>query len=313
MKYSVRDMVEYGFVRTVQTLLGLLPLRLAFAFAWVVMKGVFWLGFGKKRRLVAERVREVFGAEVPEAEVNRIAWLSLRNMAFNMIEMMRANRFDRAWVDRNMPDFGPQIPRVIGLIEKFGGAVITVPHFGNWDLAAIACRTYDIKMIAISARQRNPLLNAWINRTRTHGTQIVERNTPSSLRRVTEFLRTGGAVAILADISMKHHGVSVDFLGGKANIGEGIGRFAYTSNVPVVYAAPHRVGWTKFHFEVLGVAHPDLQAPEEDEVKRIAQEVMSGFDKAIRNDPGQWFWFNKRWILSPPKEKRHDSRQRALR
>lgn len=301
MKPTLRHYCEYYLVRAFQILLGLLPLRLAFAIAWIILKTVFLL-LHPKRAKVAKRVKEVFGEDVPKKMINRIAWLTLRNMIFNAIEMMRADRFDQQWIDRHMPDFAPQIGQVKELIDRYGGIVITVPHFGNWDLAAIACRIYGIRMIAIASKQKNPLLNDWINRTRTHGTKIVERQSRASLRQVMEVLTNKGALAILADISMKRKAVQVPFLGGIANVGEGVGRFAVNAGVPILVAAPHRVGWTHFHFEVLDILYPTPGADSEEETKRLVTAVMQGFERAIRADPGQWFWFNKRWILSPPKE-----------
>ena len=301
MNYTVRDRLEYGGVRAFQMFLGLFPLRVAFAFAWVILKIVFLL-FRPKRGKIGKRIRQVFGPQTTQREIDRIAWLSLRNMIFNMIEMMRADRFDKAWIDRHMPDYGPQIPMVKDLIKEYGGLVIAVPHFGNWDLAAVACRIYDIDLIAIAAKQRNPLLNAWINRTRTHGTRVIERGTGSAMLQIVKHLKSGGALAILPDLSRKVPDTRVEFLGGTANVADGMARFAYMAGVPVLAAAPHRVGWTHFHFEIITVVKPNPAAPEKEELLRITQEVMSGFDREIRKYPGQWFWFNKRWILTEVEE-----------
>jgi len=27
--------------------------------------------------------------------------------------------------------------------------------------------------------------------------------------------------------------------------------------------------------------------------------VLSEIERAIRQDPGQWFWYNRRWVLDP--------------
>lgn len=38
----------------------------------------------------------------------------------------------------------------------------------------------------------------------------------------------------------------------------------------------------------------------EAEELRLTREVIAHFDAAIRETPGQWFWYNKRWVLDPP-------------
>jgi lauroyl/myristoyl acyltransferase len=79
---------------------------------------------------------------------------------------MRAPRIDRAWIDRHIPAFRDHIGAVQALIAEHGGAVIAVPHMGNWDLAGWACHRYGIRMFSIAGKQKNPLVNAWINRQR---------------------------------------------------------------------------------------------------------------------------------------------------
>jgi lauroyl/myristoyl acyltransferase len=32
----------------------------------------------------------------------------------------------------------------------------------------------------------------------------------------------------------------------------------------------------------------------------MTQATMDLFDRAIRQQPDQWFWYNRRWVLDPP-------------
>ena len=42
-----------------------------------------------------------------------------------------------------------------------------------------------------------------------------------------------------------------------------------------------------------------LSLRQEVDALRLTQLVMDVVDAEIRKDPGQWFWYNKRWILDP--------------
>ena len=44
---------------------------------------------------------------------------------------------------------------------------------------------------------------------------------------------------------------------------------------------------------------PDLEADAEADAKRLTQAVWDLFERRIRANPGQWFWHNRRWILTP--------------
>ena len=105
--------MEYGALRGVAALLHALPYRAALAVAWGFAAIAFHL-VRFRRRETARRIREVFGDTISDREVRRIAWLSLRNMAFNIVEMMRAPRIDRAWIDRHIPTFRDHIGKSLG-------------------------------------------------------------------------------------------------------------------------------------------------------------------------------------------------------
>ena len=41
---------------------------------------------------------------------------------------------------------------------------------------------------------------------------------------------------------------------------------------------------------------------KEEDTRRLTEKVLGGIEERIRIDPGQWFWFNKRWVLDPVEE-----------
>ncbi len=100
--------MEYGAL-PVAALLHVLPYRAALAVAWGFAAIAFHL-VRFRRRETARRIREVFGDTMSDRGAPD-RWLSLRNMAFNIVEMMRAPRIDRVWIDRHIPPFRDQSAR----------------------------------------------------------------------------------------------------------------------------------------------------------------------------------------------------------
>ena len=74
--------------------------------------------------------------------------------------------------------------------------------------------------------------------------------------------------------------------------------FAVKCGSPVVVAAMRREGG-KHVFDHLGTLRPDPAADSKLEAARITREAMALIDAAVKAHPGDWFWFNKRWILQP--------------
>ena len=297
MRYRFQHILEYVALRGLAALLNVLPYRLALAVAWGVAAVAFHI-FRFRRRETLRRIHEVFGADLPRGKARRIAWFSLRNMAFNMVEMMRAPTIDIAWVDRHIPDFKNHISDVKDVIGKHGGAVITVPHMGNWDLAGWACHRYGISMFSIAGKQKNPLVNAWINRQRESGMTILERG-GGTLKQIIKLLRGGNVLAILPDVRVYTPDLKIPFLGSTANFGRGMAMFAITAKVPIIPAILRREGWTRHGFDHLPPIFPDPSLGKEQDARRITEAVLAQVDAAIRQAPEQWFWYNKRWVLTP--------------
>jgi len=288
--------LEYAGLVAFTAFQNLLPYRAALAVAWAIA----WFLFNVvrfRRRETFRRIREVFN-EMPRREVRRVAWLSLRNMAFNCVEMMRAPHIDKAWVDRYMPGFKEQVHVVNGLMSRYRSLIFAVPHMGNWDLAGWACSRYGIKMFSVAGKQKNPYVNAWISRQRENGIKMLERG-GGTLRQILRLLGRGHAFAILPDVRMPMPDLSLPFLGGTANLGRGMAMFAASTNVPILPAIFSRKGWCRHEFVHFDPLFPDLSLDREEDARRLTAAVVAIVDKAVHENPEQWFWYNKRWVLTP--------------
>lgn len=296
MKYRVRHVVEYAALRGLMAVLGAMPYRVALAFGWLVAC-LLWIARRDRVRVALSRIRSVLGRDTSPRAARRIAWISLRNTVFNAIEMARAPEADVAWV-RSISNCGDSLP----VVREHGrqGMIIAVPHMGNWELAGVACRLFDIRMISIAATQRNPLFNRYLNRLRSGpGAEIVERGS-AAMRTVARKLRSGMAMAILPDVRVRDEGMPMPFLGGTANIGKGMALFARLAAVPIVPCVVTRQGWARHHIEVFEPVRADMTADRDSDLRRMTGQVLDIIERNIRRSPEQWFWYNKRWVLEPP-------------
>jgi KDO2-lipid IV(A) lauroyltransferase len=299
MILDLQNRLQYGLLLMFAGLVNILPYRVLLAIAWFVAAVLFHV-VRMKRQEVRRRIRSVFGNDIPEQEVKRIAWISLRNFAFNVVEMMRASHITKVWVNAHVIGFEEKIPLAKELIAKHGGLIFAVPHMGNWDMAGWACSHNGINIFSIAARQRNPYINAWIMRQREKGIKMLERG-GSVLKQVIRRLKDGQVFAILPDVRMRREDLAVPFLGGVANLGRGMAAFAITAQVPIVPAVFMRKGWTKHEFVYFEPLYPDPQLAKNEDIQRMTESVIQTLDAAIRANPEQWFWYNGRWILDPVK------------
>jgi KDO2-lipid IV(A) lauroyltransferase len=297
MRYRIKHVLEYGALRSLTALVNILPYRGALVVGWVGAWIAFFI-FRFHRSEAEARIRKVFLYSLSGSRVRSIAWQAWRNIVFSGVEMVRIRKVTPAWIREVFDNI--EFLSVLKEHCKTGrGAILAVPHMGSWELAAIACHFDGIPIFSFAAVQKNPLVNDYMNRMRTnHGVETIARGS-SGLREIIRKLKAGQVLAILPDVRMRTAALSIPFLGGVANIGEGMALFAKLADVPIVPCIVTRVGWTRHHVEVQEPIRPDEKLDRDEDILRMTTAVMRGIDTAIHNDPAQWFWFNKRWILDP--------------
>jgi len=288
--------VEYFALRFFCAVVNAVPYSLAMAgargFAWM-----FFRIFGFKRRRTLERIRGVFPA-MSEQEAVAVAVRSLQNLLQTGVEMMRAPKLDRKWMDRHVLDGQLYKDKLQAYVDEGKGVVIMVPHSGNWYMAAWSMAKYGLPLFAIAARQRNPKLDAWMNR-QYGDIEVLDRDNRDTLSLIMEKLDQGRAFAILSDLRVRKPDVEADFFGGKANVSRSAAAFAVKSGCPIVVAIMSRQNG-RHVFNHIATLRPDpAAADKKEEARRLTREALKLLSDEIMKNPGDWYWFNKRWILEP--------------
>ena len=287
---------EYFLLRFFCGLVNAIPYPLAMFLA----RGLGWTAFtvfGFKRRRTLDRIRGVF-PEKSVRETKAIAVHSLQNILQTGVEMMRAPKLDRKWMDRYVKEGQLYKDKLQAYVDEGKGVVIMVPHSGNWYMAAWSMAKYGLPLFAIAARQRNPKLNAWMNR-QYGDIEVLDRDCRNTLSQIREKLSAGRAFAILPDLRVRDRDVTAEFLGGKANVSRSGAAFAVKCGCPIVVAIMTRQGG-RHVFNHIATLRPDPKAADrKEEARRLTREALKLLSDEIMKNPGDWYWFNKRWILEP--------------
>jgi KDO2-lipid IV(A) lauroyltransferase len=296
MKHRTKHIFEYVMLRGLLVVVNFLPLRLALGIGWLI--GAFFFYVLRFRRTKAEsRLKQVFGDRFTAKERRGIAWLSFRNICFNAVEAARFGKLT--------PEKLQRMPIYTGIVDmqeiyrKSGAFIFATAHMGNWDLAGAACKLAGIPVFSIARRQKNPLTDELLNKMRNATGMEVVLNDSTVLRNVVRRLKTGEVLAILPDVRSNTEALSINFLGGKANLGAGVALFAQMANCPIYPAVLLRRGWTHHDYKTFDPIFPDPSVDKKEDWQRIMQKLASIFDAEIHARPEQYFWFNKRWVLDP--------------
>ncbi len=296
MSYRTKHIIEYGVLRAVTGLVTVLPLRGALGLGWVLAR-MSYPFIARRSAEARRRMRSVLGPGVPDADLRRWAWISWRNIFFNVIEIARAPRWTRRDIDRlvNYTD----VEKLLALHHTRGGFTLAVCHMGNWELAGFTVRLLGLPLFVMMRGQSNPLVTGYLNRIReAAGVGAIERHS-KALGQIAKRIRAGEVFTILPDIRAKSPdgAIKVPFLGGEAYLNAGACMFACLTKTPVITAFVRRIGWTRHQILVQDPIEPDPTIDKHDDIARMTAAIMARFDAEIRRDPGQYFWYNKRWVL----------------
>lgn len=295
-KSTISINIEYAALRTACTLVNAIPYPLAM---WLAKKlaVVAVRVFKFKRARTIERIRSVFPKKNAR-ECQYIAEHSLINILQSAVEMMRAPKLSRKWMDRYVVDGQLYKDCLQAYVNEGNGVVIMVPHSGNWYMAAWAMAAYGLPLFAIAAKQRNPKIYAWMKR-QYGAIEVLERGSATTLIEIKDKIASGRAFAILPDLRVPVADVEVDFLGGKANVSHAGAMFAVKCGCPIVVAVMRRENG-KHVIDHVGTLRPDPSASDrKSEAARLTREAMKMLDERIQAHPEHWYWYNKRWILQP--------------
>ncbi len=287
-----RHVAEYVAFRGGLAAVSALPYGAALTWAEGVARLLFALGW--RRAEAVRRIREVLG---PRADAERIAWEGLRSFLWSVVDAVYAPRLSAEWVRGHLHPDGE-----IHLREALAegrGAILAVPHLGSWEMAGMLGPLFGYRLVALVARQRNPLVDRYIIQWRGRlGVEVVPRGGMAA-RRILRALSGGAVLAMPVDLRSPRVGVRVRFLGREANLAEGLGFFAAASGAPVLPCAVWRTSRTEHVARVWPAVRPKGERGRGEWSQGLLQAVLDILTPVILERPEQYFWYNRRWVLEP--------------
>jgi len=261
-----------------------------------------WAADRKHRRIARINLRIAF-PEMGDAEAFRIIRKCYRQMGTSAAEFIHIPRMDDAYIREHFRIEGMEHLRQT-MVERKQPAMVMTGHFGNWELLS---HVYGMT-VAPAAFIVRPLKSAIFDRIVTErrelaGNTVIRKE--DSAKAVMKVLRQGLLVGILIDQNVSpRKGVLVDLFSRKAYTTYGIARLSLAMRAAIHTGFIFRDPKRKFH-HVLRFGPPlaiDCDAPREEEVVRVTRRCNEELEKAIREAPDQWMWFQRRWKNRPEGE-----------
>lgn len=183
---------------------------------------------------------------------------------------------------------GPGLPALTEARDKDQPVLFLAAHFGNHDAAR---HVLDASGFPTGGLYR-PMANAFFNE---HYVRTLERvsgpvfpQTRRGLAGLVSHLRAGGRATLFFDV-WDRGGAPIPFLGQPAPTSLSAAELALKYNALLIpYAAIRRDD--KVSFDVIIDAPIPTGTPLE-----MMEEATRRLEQRIADDPGQWFWYHRRW------------------
>ena len=295
--YGVYVLVRIIFC-VIQALSPLKALLLADALAWLAYR------LDKRHRLAAEEnLRCAFPEITDPAAIDRRVRAVYRHFCRLLMEIAHLPR-------RLHTTNWRQYVELVGGREILNGLVSQRPlmfltgHFGNWELGGYTLGLLGFHTHAIARPLDNPYLDDFLRRFREHtGQKLLAKK--GDFEQMQAILKSGGAIATLADQDAGQRGLFVDFFGRPASTHKAVALLSLEYKVPMIVIGVRKIGEPmRYQIVVEDAIYPEEYQGQPNAVRLMTERFTSALERIIRTAPEQYFWLHRRWKHQPAQRKK---------
>ena len=281
----------YLFYLLAWKLIGYLPEKSAYKLAnlasdWIYKKN----GKGIKRlRSNYRRVRP----NISEVELEALTKLGMRSYMRYWFDTFRLNKWSKERIIRTTKVNDEHLLR--DPIAKKLGCIVALPHAGNWDhAAAYFCSTGINLTTVVEQLKPEAIFKKFLDYRQSIGIEAISHK-EKSVPILTQRLKDGKLIALIADRDMSRNGVEVDFLGGVAKMPSGPALLALKTGAPLItaYISYLPSGIEIFFDETISLP---TSGSEAEKIKLITQSIADNFARKIEENPVDWHMLQRIWI-----------------
>lgn len=251
---------------------------------------------GGTRRLRAN-LRRVVGPELPDAELETLVRAGLRSYARYWLEAFRLPSLSRAEILAGFRLDGAEL--LAADVAAGRGAVVALPHAGNWDAAGAWVAATGWPITTVAERLPKGVFERFVVFREALGMEILPSHggprPPFDV--LVDRLRAGAVVPLLADRDLSARGVEVDFFGARTRMPAGPALLAIRTGAPLYVASMwYEPDVARAAIEgPLPLPDPD-SAPLDARVRAVTQRIADGLAAGIARHPEDWHMLQRMWL-----------------
>jgi KDO2-lipid IV(A) lauroyltransferase len=242
---------------------------------------------------------------VPRAgrtELDDLVRDAMRSYARYWCEAFRLPSMDLRGVYRAVDEVVTGVENLEAALAEGNGAVLALPHSGNWDVAGVWLVHHAGTFTTVAQRlDPESLYRRFVAYRESLGFEILPltggRRPPSVM--LTERLRQNRVVCLLGDRDLTASGVPVTFFGEQTRMPAGPAHLAARTGAALLPIGSWytEAGWA---FRI----HPPVRVAGPDGISAATQKVADVFAADIAAHPEDWHMLQKLWVADLPPRRR---------
>ena len=221
------------------------------------------------------------------------AWDNLGRVAGEYVHLNALWDFDPACPLEGRVQ-SPDVGLFIDLLTDGKPALCFSAHLANWELAALAPPSYGMDSAVVYRMPNNRIVAREILRIRAASMGQLIRTRSQAPIEIAAALTAGKHVGMMADQHFSR-GADISFFGRRCKANPAIARLARHFDCPVVGVRVVRRPDGGFTIEGTGPIDLPRDANGKVDVPEATQLINTIIEGWIRQHPGQWLWFHRRW------------------
>lgn len=259
--------------------------------------GLLYVALKKRRRIALENLKIAFGDDMSTDERAQICRRSFQQIGKTAIEFLRFPKltFENIWEEVTVE--GKE--HLIHALNQGKGAIVFLPHFGNWELLALVYGALiPDRAKAIAFPLKNRYLNALVSQYRERlSLKLITRR--RAVRETLRALKEGYAIGFFADQNAGREGVFVDFFGKPASAVRGPATLALKTGAPLLLSMDIRQPDDRHYILITPAIDLEISGDLEQDVQTNTTHILKTLETYIRQYPDQWLWTHNRWKTQP--------------
>ncbi|MGW2541826.1 phosphatidylinositol mannoside acyltransferase [Kitasatospora sp. NPDC001574] len=249
-------------------------------------------------QLEANLLRVRPGAD--EAQLRALSRAGMRSYMRYWLESFRLPVWSRQRVARDVRVDG--FDQLRETLESGRGAVITLPHMGNWDLAGAWVALEGFAFTTVAERlEPERLFDRFVAFRESLGMEVLALTGGSVnvVGTLARRLREGKLVCLVGDRDLSEAGVEVSFFGEATRMPAGPAALCQRTGAALMPVSLWYEG-TMLRAQI----HPEIAVPAEGDRKektRVMTQAMAAvWEDAIREHPEDWHMLQRFWLADLP-------------